>query len=190
MVFLNTAMKSKPVFSKAVKKKKPWKGFRDPFKKKAASKKKRYYQGRFQPKHAEKYRGDPTRIEYRSRYELVYMTHLDRSENIVEWSSESTVLWYISPKDNLGHRYFVDMTVKKREKDGTLQTYLIEIKPMKQVMAPTKPPVMNKQKERRYLNEVLTWGVNQAKWNAARKYCQENGYKFVVITEKELKLKF
>jgi putative hemolysin len=28
--------------------------------------------------------------------------------------------------------------------------------------------------------------VNRAKWAAARKYCEERGYEFRVLTEKEL----
>jgi hypothetical protein len=36
----------------------------------------------------------------------------------------------------------------------------------------------------------MTWGVNSAKWKAAREFCKDRGYEFVIITEKELGLMF
>jgi hypothetical protein len=32
----------------------------------------------------------------------------------------------------------------------------------------------------------MTWGVNEAKWKAADAYCKDRGWKFVVVTEKDL----
>jgi hypothetical protein len=39
---------------------------------------------------------------------------------------------------------------------------------------------------KKYLNEVKTWGVNQAKWEAALEYCKDRDWKFQILTEKEL----
>jgi hypothetical protein len=39
---------------------------------------------------------------------------------------------------------------------------------------------------RRYLNEVMTWGVNQAKWKAATEYCLDRNWEFKILTEKHL----
>ena len=135
------------------------------------------YKGPFKPRNPEKYKGDPTNIIYRSRWE------------VMEWSSEEVIIRYRSPVDNSIHRYFVDFYVKQRNKYGDIEVNLIEVKPFKQ----TKPPAVMEDKgkpTKRYINEVMTWGVNSAKWAAAREFCADRGWNFVIITEKELGLKF
>ena len=32
----------------------------------------------------------------------------------------------------------------------------------------------------------MTYGVNEAKWKAAREFCQDKGWEFRIITEAEL----
>jgi hypothetical protein len=59
---------------------------------------------------------------------------------------------------------------------------LIEVKPKAQTVEPKKQSTVTK----RYLNEVFTWGVNSAKWSAAEEYCKDKGWKFVIMTEKEI----
>lgn len=78
----------------------------------------------------------------------------------------------------------VDVYVEYRDVRGNIQKELIEIKPEAQSRAaPVKTP-----KKRRdvYEREVATWVVNNAKWEAARKYAQERGIWFRVITEKNI----
>jgi hypothetical protein len=50
-------------------------------------------------------------------------------------------------------------------------------------------PVKKKRVSKRYLTEVATVAVNQAKWAAAETYCKERNWKFVKLTEKELGIK-
>lgn len=140
-----------------------------------------YYQGKFKPKNPKKYKGDINNIWYRSSWELRFMNWLDNSNDVIEYSSEEIVVPYISPIDNKGHRYFIDFWVRMQTKDGIKQ-FLIEIKPFKQTQQP-KPP---KRKTRKYLNEVATYLVNEAKWKSAKEYCLDNGMQFKIITEKEL----
>lgn len=147
------------------------------------------YKGPFKPRNPEKYKGDPTKIIYRSRWELMVMQKLDAHPDVIEWSSEEVIVRYRSPVDNRIHRYFVDFYVKQRNKYGEVEVNLIEVKPFKQ----TQPPAVMEGKSRptkSYMNEVMTWGVNSAKWAAAREFCADRGWKFVIITEKELGLKF
>jgi hypothetical protein len=33
---------------------------------------------------------------------------------------------------------------------------------------------------------VKTYGVNEAKWKAARSFCADRGWSFIIMTEKEL----
>ena len=41
-------------------------------------------------------------------------------------------------------------------------------------------------KTKKYITEVVTYGVNQAKWKAAEEFCEKRGWKFKVLTEKDL----
>lgn len=135
------------------------------------------YSGRFIPKNPRKYLGDPTGVFWRSLWERRVMEYLDSNDSIIEWSSEEIVIPYLSPIDNRYHRYFPDFFVKTE-----VGTFILEVKPHSQSIMP-----QTKQRpSKKYLNEVMTYGVNQAKWNAANKYCLDRGWKFKVITEKEL----
>jgi hypothetical protein len=44
-------------------------------------------------------------------------------------------------------------------------------------------------KPKQYITEVVTWGVNQAKWKAATEYCADRNWEFKLITENELGIK-
>ncbi len=140
------------------------------------------YSGKFSPKNTNKYLGDPTNIWYRSLWERRVMVYLDENSSVVEWSNEEIVIPYLSPVDNRLHRYFPDFFVRLRNKQGLIESTIIEVKPASQ----TKPPKPQKRATRRYITEVMTWGVNEAKWKAADEYCKDRGWKFVVVTEKDL----
>lgn len=113
------------------------------------------------------------------------MRWVDDNPNVLKWSSEETIIPYICPTDNKMHRYFVDFQIQTRNKEGILRTFLVEIKPLSQ----TRPPEVQKRVTKRYLTEVLTWGKNEAKWKAAREFCKDRGWEFVILTEKELGIK-
>ena len=141
-----------------------------------------FYQGKFKPKNPSKYKGDVDSIVYRSSWELRMMKWLDQNPSVIEWNSEEIIIGYRSPIDGKIHRYFTDIWAKLKEKDGKITTYIFEIKPESQ----TKPPVPKKRRTKRYINEVMTWGINEAKWEAAKSYCKKRGWKFELITEKDL----
>ena len=138
------------------------------------------YKGKFRPQNYKKYKGDPTNIIYRSGWELTFMKYLDRQPSVLKWSSEEIVIPYRSPIDGRLHRYFPDFWVKTTNGES-----LIEIKPKKQ----TKPPKPNPKHKRRFLKEVKTWGINEAKWKAAAEYCENKGWKWQIITEDTLSTK-
>jgi hypothetical protein len=141
----------------------------------------KYYQGMYRPKFPKKYTGDANNIVYRSFLEFKFMRYLDTQENVLEWSSEETIIKYVSPIDGRVHRYFPDFHVKLKTKDGIVSA-LVEIKPESQ----TKPPKVRTKPTRGYINEVVEWGKNSAKWDAARNYCEDRGLKFILMTEKHL----
>jgi hypothetical protein len=91
---------------------------------------------------------------------------------------------YKSPVDGRYHRYFPDFLVKVKTKDGKVNTLMIEVKPKKQ----TLPPEQKKRITKQFINEVTTYGVNQAKWKAAREYCLDRKWEFKVVTEDDLGL--
>lgn len=143
-------------------------------------------QGYFKPKNPKKYKGDPTTIVYRSGWELKFMLYLDSRQEVVEWSSEELIIPYRSPIDGKIHRYFPDFLVTKINKEGKKETAIIEVKPRKQTVPPTKP---QGKPSRKFLMEVKTWGVNEAKWKAATEYCKDRGWSFEIFTEKHLGIK-
>lgn len=146
------------------------------------------YKGYYKPKNPQKYRGNPTTIIYRSSWELKMMNYLDSHPDVLSWGSEEVVIPYKSPVDGRYHRYFMDFIVTKINKDGKKETSLIEVKPSSQ----TRPPLLKEgasPRTKRYINEVMTWGVNEAKWKAAAEYCKDRGWTFHIFTEHELGIK-
>lgn len=144
-----------------------------------------YHKRKYHPIHPEKYKGDPTDIVMRSSWETKFAVWCDHNSSILEWSSETTVIPYVCPTDNRWHRYFTDFKIKVQSKDGCIKTYIVEIKPDKQ----TRPPAVPKRKTRQYITEVMTWGKNEAKWKAAREYCADRGWEFIILTEHHLGIK-
>jgi hypothetical protein len=143
------------------------------------------YRGYFKPRNPQKYKGDPTNIVYRSSWELKFMGYLDAHQDVQQWSSEELIIPYRSPIDNRIHRYFPDFQIKKRNRDGVVETVIVEIKPARE----TKPPIVQKKQTKQYLREVYTWGINNAKWQAAREFCRDRNWKFTIMTEHELGIK-
>ena len=142
------------------------------------------YSGRFTPKNPQKYVGDANNIIYRSSWECKVMSWLDRNDSIISWASEELIIPYISPVDGRKHRYFPDFLVKIKTRDGLLKTMILEVKPKKQ----TQRPEQRKRVTKQYINEVTTWGVNQAKWKAATEFCLDRGWEFKIMTEEHLGL--
>lgn len=114
------------------------------------------------------------------------MNYLDTHPDVLQWASEELIIPYRSPVDGKVHRYFPDFWVKKRNASGEIEVVLVEIKPASQTVEPVKKKKINKA----YINEVMTWGVNQAKWKAAQDYCADRKWKFMILTEKELGIKW
>lgn len=139
-------------------------------------------QGRFIPRHPEKYSGDSTKIFFRSGLELKLMNFFDLHESVIHWSSEEVIVPYHDPSQlNRPRRYFPDFVIEKRAKDGTINKIMVEVKPYSQ----TKPPRIKKQ-TKYAIKEASEYVRNQAKWDAAKKYCADRGWKFSVLTEREI----
>ena len=147
--------------------------------------------GRFIPKNPNKYVGDIDAITFRSSWERRMFEFLDNNPNVLAWASEEIPfvkgvddvksftgnILYVKPTDGRVHRYFPDIFAVIQDAQGNVGKYLIEIKPAKETGLQTK---------RLSLEDKLTIAVNHAKWSAAKKYCEERGFQFKVLTEHEL----
>ena len=140
------------------------------------------YQGLYRPTNPKKYVGDVKKVVYRSLLERRFMRYCDLNDNVLFWASEELPIRYFNPIDKRYHRYFPDFVVKM----STNKKYMIEIKPSRQVSKP-KPP---KKKTKSYMRESFEYIKNQAKWQAATTYCEDNNMKFKIMTEKDLGVTF
>ena len=138
--------------------------------------------GFFVPNNPAKYDGDVTNIVYRSKIELRLMKYLDSHPSVLSWSSEETIVPYVSPLDKKVHRYFVDFKARLKTRDGSIKTYLIEVKWSTATVEPKVP----KKKTRRYYADLNNWAVNKEKWKAAKALCEKKGWEWLILTEKQL----
>jgi hypothetical protein len=125
-------------------------------------------------------------IIYRSSWERIFMSWCDRNPSVLRWASEPFAIPYIKPTDFREHKYYIDFYFEARTTSGGIKKYIVEVKPK----AETEPPKMPKAKTEKammnYEKRIVTYQVNQAKWDAARQFCRVNGLEFVIITEEEL----
>ena len=144
----------------------------------------KYHQGKYKPKNPDKYVGNANNIVYRSSWELKAMIFFDNNPSILAWASEECTIPYISAVDNRIHTYYVDFVIKYKKRDGSILTTLVEVKPKAQ----TQPPVQPKRQTKQYLEAVETYVRNVSKWKAAKKYAEEKGMEFMILTEDHLKV--
>ena len=130
----------------------------------------------------------PSKIKLKSTLERAFAIWCDRNDSILSWGYEKISLQYISPKDGKKHKYIPDFWIRMLKKDGSIKDALVEIKPY----TFTKMPEIQlteklKKPTRRYVNTVIQFKINEAKWNAARIFCNRYNMEFLIITEKDLK---
>lgn len=142
-----------------------------------------YHQGRFIPKNPHKYIGNVSNIIYRSSWEFNFLQWADREENVLRYASEEIKIPYYFQGDGKWHRYFPDFVLHVKDKQGKQQVWMVEIKPQHQTEHPQTKTFRSKRRE---LRETLEYAKNQAKWEAATAFCRNRGWRFMILTEKEL----
>lgn len=144
-------------------------------------------QGYYIPLNPSKYKGDLNKIIYRSSWEKLYMRYCDLSSNIVEWSSESLAIPYISPIDMKPHKYFIDFQVVEQYDNGEVRKFIVEVKPKKDYL---KKPIFEGRrtlkKEKQFKRNAETWLINNAKFEAAINYAKMFNMEFKIINEETL----
>ena len=111
------------------------------------------------------------------------MRWADSNPSVLTWASECLHIPYYLATDGKWHRYFPDFLLKIKSSDGTPKTWLVEIKPESQTR---HPQTKRYGSSRRQLKESLEYAKNQAKWTAATIYCNDKGWKFMILTERDL----
>jgi hypothetical protein len=119
--------------------------------------------GKYKPVNSYKFYG--TTAIYRSLWERKFMLYCDRSDAVINWSSESIEIPYYDPTTHKWRTYYPDFAVTYVDTHSNVKKKVVEIKPHSQT----------------------AWKINRAKWEAARDWCKTNGYEFQVLTEKEIK---
>ena len=79
-------------------------------------------------------------------------------------------------KGNLNFKFYEFL------KENKIKKWVVEVKPKSQC----KPPRVPKRKTRKYLNEVRTFAINEAKWMNAKEWCKDRNMEFIILTEVEL----
>ena len=136
----------------------------------------RFAQGKFNPKNPEKYMGNRTPT-YRSGWEFTFMKFCDEHPAVSKWASEAIKIPYRNPLTGKHTIYVPDFFIVYATQKGKQRVELIEVKPSNQAV---------KERLGRSKHNQAAWIVNQAKWEAARAYCKQNGIFFRIVTEEDI----
>ena len=122
---------------------------------------------------------------YRSGLEKKFMKNCDFSSSTIEWDYENIVIPY-QKLYNIGtkkiNHYIIDFWIKKII-NGKIKEFLVEIKPY----AFLSPPPYQKRVTKKYLELIENHSTNKSKWKAASSFCDDKGWEFAIVTEKDLK---
>jgi len=106
------------------------------------------------------------------------MYRFDKDSNVEWWQSEEVKIPYNDPTRGHYGVYHPDFIVKYKE---PAHIEMIEVKPKAQTMMPRGKP-----SNKKYIREALTFAKNNAKWEAAKRYCAKRGIEFKILTEEQL----
>ena len=121
-------------------------------------------------------------INFKSGLEYKAIKYFDMNKYVVYYGLEPFAIKYYKPTTGKFHRYFVDFFIEFENN----QKFLVEIKSSGETIEPKKPSKKTQKAILNYQKALQTYIVNQAKWDAATKFCKEKGLKFIILTEKEL----
>lgn len=142
-----------------------------------------FHNGYYNVKNRDKYIGDWTKVIYRSSWERNFCVFCDNSSSIEKWSSEPFPIEYFNPVDNKIHEYNVDFYIRMVHDNGTIEDYLVEIKPKHKLSKPIPPKSNTLKNIKKYNEQCKEYITNSAKFAAAKKFAALQGKKFIVITE-------
>lgn len=136
----------------------------------------KFAQGRFEMKNPGKYVGTKTPLA-RSSWEFVFMRMLDEHQGVEKWASESIQIPYRDPLTGKYTIYVPDFFITYVDKNGAKHAEVVEVKPASQtLLANVGKSVYNQQQ----------YVKNMAKWEAATKWCKQQGIRFRVVNEEHI----
>lgn len=143
-----------------------------------------FKQGYYQPKNPNKCVLTEQSLDskgnfYRSSWEKRAMMFFDIHPGIVKWSSEPFSIPYFNSVKNKVSNYYIDFFVET----SNGKKFLVEVKPKKETIPPVYPKKKTPKGIANYNTAILTYTVNLAKWEAAKKFCEEKGLEFMILTE-------
>ena len=110
-------------------------------------------------------------VIYRSGLEYQFIQFCENSPTVAKWASEVLRIPYYSRLDGKECNYYPDYVIENSK--GV--RCVVELKPYSQTVKPDMT-------DSNWLKEQ--WIKNVDKWNAAKEFCDKNGLKFIIITEK------
>lgn len=136
----------------------------------------KFAQGRFSMKNPSKYVGTKTPLA-RSSWEFVFMRMLDEHTGVENWASESVQIPYRDPLTGRYTIYVPDFFIVYRDKNGKKHAEVVEVKPSTQTL---------REKVGNSLYNQEQYIKNLAKWEAANKWCKQQGIKFRIVNENDI----
>lgn len=118
----------------------------------------------------------------RSLLEKRFSTYLDLNENIKYWYSEAISIKYINQWDKKEHLYYPDFIFESVNGEKVI----VEVKPYRQLQKPKEPKNKTKKAIENYKTSLKMYITNMSKVQAAKSFAEANGYKFILVTEKDL----
>ncbi|CAG7580344.1 MAG: head completion protein [uncultured marine phage] len=163
--------------------------------------KRKYKQGNFIPDNKDKVikLNGKGGIYYRSGYEFKIYRYFDLNPKVIKWGAEFIEIPYRKrsvKKTSWGeyqwketdHRYYPDVYYELLKDDGTVSKVIGEIKPYSETKEPElKHNATTKQLEN-FEYSMNLWNANMFKWEQAIEYAANRGMKFVIISEKYIKM--
>lgn len=154
-----------------------------------SGKRSRFKQGYFNVSESLKYVSKHEPCIYRSSYEYKFMQWCERSVVVRTWDSESISVKYTCPLTGKQRNYWLDFTLTTHKDEK----WLIEVKPHKEVndvkrFSRRMSNASSDAERKRLCQAHKTAAMNWSKWNAAKEYCNRHGFRFVIVTEKFLKM--
>lgn len=137
----------------------------------------------FRPKNKDKFVGEYAPL--RSGYEEKFAKWCDKTPAVIKWAYESIAISYYDPVKRKMRKYYPDFTLAVKNPNGTVNAYLVEVKPLKETKRPSRKP---HQQQIIYQREVAGYANNQAKWRAAQAWCEKNNFEFKIIHENHLEI--
>jgi len=136
----------------------------------------KYAQGKFNIKNPEKYIGN-SQPTFRSSWEYSFCKFCDEHLSVVKWASESIKIPYRNPFTGKYTIYVPDFFIHYVDAKNNQHTELIEVKPLNQTSL---------REAKKNTNNQAHAVLNNAKWEAARSWCKQNGVTFRIISEKDM----